>query len=460
MRCRILCGILMSAAVVGGCAPGPMDESAWPEPRPLGSRLPAVRPPRLPDAVAPEPGAGEPTGRLSLRDALAAALLGSPDLAASGYEVRAREAEALQAGLHPNPELELELENFGGTGALDDFDSLETTVSLSQLVELGGKRVKRRRVAEAGARVAGWEYEIRRIDVLSRTAADFVGLLAAERRSRIAAESLELARRVFDAVGERVDAGKVSPVERTKARVELARASLEREQALREVAAARARLAANWGSIAPRFDELAGDLDQAIPPPTLESLIERVQRSPDLARWAAEAALRQAEVELALAQRMPDLTLAGGVRHFNEIDSTAFVAGLSLPLPVFDRNQGGIQAARLRAIQGGRLEDAVRVQIHAAVTGAFQTLDSAFVAVRTTRDEILPSAELAFEAAEEVFRQGKIDALDLFDAQRTLFDARRQLTASLAAFHLAIIASERLIGAPLHDDDQTQGDDE
>jgi cobalt-zinc-cadmium efflux system outer membrane protein len=456
---RAACALTALVLVTAGCPPGPLDDSAWPEPRPLGQGLEAFRPSRSSEGVVGVGSFEEPSGALALRDALAAALWRSPDLAATGYGVRAREAEAVQAGLLPNPELDLELENFGGTGELGDFDTLETTLALGQLVELGGKRVKRRRVAEYEARITGWEYEIRRIDVLSKTAADFVGLLAAERQLEIAIETLELAQRVFDAVGERVDAGKVSPVERTKARVELAQAELGREQAQRAVTAARIRLASNWGSTDPRFDSLSGDLDHTDSPPALDTLVARIEHSPDLARWAAEAALRQAEVELALAQRVPNLTVAGGVRHFNELDETAFVAGLSLPLPVFDRNQGGIRAARLRVVEGDRLEEAARVQVHTALAEASQVLDAAFVSVRTTREQILPSAELAFQAAEEAFRQGKIGALDLLDAERTLFDARRQLTEALTTYHLAVIAGERLIGAPLNGDERPQGSD-
>lgn len=460
MRSRLICGILSLAVAIGGCVAGPLADFAWPERRPLGRDFQAFRPSRVPDSSPSSSSFTEPAGTLSLRDAIAAALLRSPHLAAMGYEVRAREAEALQAGLFANPELDVELENFGGTGEFADFDTVETTLVLSQLVELGGKRVKRRRVAEYEARSAGWDYEVRRIDVLSKTAADFVGYLAADRQLLIAIETLELAQRVFDAVGERVDAGKVSPVERTKARVELAQAELGREQALRAVAAARIRLASNWGSNDPQFESLSGDLDHTDSLPSLDTLLVRVEQNPDLARWAAEAALRQAEVELALSQRVPDLTVAGGVRDFNELDEAAFVAGLSLSLPVFDRNQGGIRAARLRALRGSRLEEAARVQVHIAVAEAYQVLDAAFVSAYIIRDQIVPSAELSFEAAEEAFRQGKIAALDLFDAERTLFDAHRQLTDALTAYHLAAIAAERLIGAPLHDDDRSQRRDQ
>lgn len=443
--------------IMNGCARGPMGDAAWPDRSPLGRDIQSIRPPTDPREPLAIGAFEDPSGVLLLGDALAAALLHSPSLAAAGYEVRAREAEALQAGLRPNPELDIELENFGGDGSVRDFDSLETTLALSQLVELGGKRVKRQRVALHEARLAGWDYEVRRIDVLSKTAADYVGLLASQRRLMISIESVELAGRVFDAVSERVDAGKISPVERTKARVELAQAELGREQALRTVASARMRLASNWGSTTPVFESVAGDFDRVESPPSLESLLGRVEQNPDLARWAAEAALRQAEVELAVAQRIPDITVAGGVRQFSETDETAFLVGVSLPLMLFDRNQGGIRAARLRLLQDGHLEDVERIQIRTAVAGAHGVLDTAYFSVDTIRDQILPGAILAFEAAEEAFRQGKIGALGLLDAERTLFGARRQLTAALTTYHLAVIASERLIGAPLHDDEQPEG---
>jgi len=455
---KITYTLLVLFLMVGGCAaPGPFDDSIWPEPRPLGSDMETVRPARSPEDSRPDDAFHEPTGSLSLRDALAATLLRSPMLAATGYEVRAQEAEALQAGLYPNPEMELEFMNFGGTGQFGDFNSLQTKLTLSQVIELGGKRMKRHRVAEYGTRLAGWDYEIMRIDVLSKATADYVSLLAAERCLRNAEETFELAQRIFDAVSERVDAGKVSPVERIKARVELAQVELARGQADRAVRAARVHLASNWGSTDPQFTHLTGNIEHTDSLPTLDSIIERVEQNPDIARWVSEAALRQAEIELALAQRVPDFSLMGGMKHFNGADEVAFVAGLSLPLAVFDRNQGGIRAARLRSLQGDRLSEAAQIRVRTAVVEAYLNLESAHISVRMTQDTILPSAQSAFDAAEEAFRQGKIGALDLFDSERTLFSAHRQLTDALTNYHFAIIAAERLIGAPLHEADYVEG---
>src|SRR6185369_8254891 len=111
----------------------------------------------------------EPTGELRLRTALDLALERSPDLQSVSWEIRARDARALQAGRLPNPQLHAEIENIGGSGDHQGVEDTETTVRLSQLIELAGKRGKRQRVADLGTTLAIWDYEAKRLHVLSET---------------------------------------------------------------------------------------------------------------------------------------------------------------------------------------------------------------------------------------------------------------------------------------------------
>ena len=104
---------------------------------------------------------------LTLRDALSLALLKNPELASVSWERRAAEANAIQQGLFPNPELEFEVENVGGRGSAGAFEASETTILLSQMIETGGKRGKRRKVAGLGAELVGWDYESKQLDILS-----------------------------------------------------------------------------------------------------------------------------------------------------------------------------------------------------------------------------------------------------------------------------------------------------
>ncbi len=459
---RSHCPLLLGAVVVlSACSTSPLDDTRWQALPDTGETARASWTPPPSPYLDPkqEDDDPEPSGSLSLGDALGAALRHSPELAAFSYEIRALEAEAIQQGLVPNPEVSLEFENFAGSGGLAGARAMETTLSLSQVIELGGKRMARRRVGDATAQLEAWDYEVRRLDVLSKTAGDYVDLLAAYRRAQIAREVEALAQRVFEAVDDRVRAGKVSPLERTRAGVELARARLARQEADRQVDTARVRLASNWGSTTSRFDSLSGDFERVEPPRSLDELRRRVEQSPDLLRWAKVESLRRAEIELALSGRVPDLSAGLGVRAFNEGDDAALVAGLTMDLPVFDRNQGAIRASRLRLLRTQREQEAAHVRVRASLAQAHGTLENAFTRVETIRGEILPAAQRAFEAAETAFGQGKIGALDLFDAQRSLFEAKRQLTQALALYHHAVIAVERLIGAPLHETTGSEGDE-
>ncbi len=150
------------------------------------------------------------------------------------------------------------------------------------------------------------------------------------------------------------------------------------------------------------------------------------------------------------------MTLFAGPKLLEGADETGLTAGASIPLPLFNRNQGGILEARLRQAQAGPLRQAAEVRVRTDLVAAHQALDAAYIEILAIRDDIEPSARAAFEAAEEAFRQGKFGVLELLDSQRTLFGVRRQYLDALAAYHQAVIAVERLIGSPLHESTQDQ----
>ena len=351
---RLYLGVVgvIFAVVAPGCAL-PEWGSSLPEPRPLGSGYGRYAPTEsgAPAAGSVDPASSsetEPTGELSLRKAVGAALLRSPELASFAWGVRQAEAEQLQASLPPNPDLEAEFENFAGTGEFRGTRALETTVSLSQLVELGGKRGKRTRLASLGSRLAGWDYETKRLDVLTDVTRKYAALLAAQPRLDLARENLKLAEAAMGAVEKRVSAGKSAATEGLKASVEVATSRIETRRAERELAVARQQLAATWGSDKALFDRAVGDLAEISPPPEAEALTPLLAQNPEIARWEAQAAQRQATLDLAKAAAVSDVKVGVGYRQSWETGANdgAMLVTASVPLPLFDRNQGEISRAR------------------------------------------------------------------------------------------------------------------
>lgn len=386
------------------------------------------------------------TGVLTLERAVALTLERSAELAAARKEHDAAAAGVTQAGVLPNPNLELAADNFGNARKRDAGDRT-LSVGLSQLIERGGKRDARLRQAEAVRESAARDLEALRTRLSGSVRIAFYDLLAAQARADLANDAMQLATQVAETVARRVRAGRVSPVEELKAGLALSGARIEREQAARETAALRQRLAALWGDLTPGFSRADGDLDALPTLPAIAVLIDRARASPLLARWDSEADRRRAALEIERAKAVPDVTLSAGVTRFNLFDDHALMVGVSIPLPVFDRNSGAILEAHRRLDKSADERRGEEIRLITELAEARQRAEAARSEVATLRAEILPGAQTAFNAAQRGYELGRFGILDVFDAQRTLIDNRLRHLRALAEFHRNTGEIERLTGA-------------
>lgn len=439
---------------------------------------------------------------LTLREAAALTLAHNPQLAAFDWKIRAAEARALQAGLRHNPELSLEVEDIrwnegatpqteshtlsvgatgGGVTADRSVDSgtcpglaeSQATLRLSQVVELGGKRAKRVRLARHEKDLVRWDYEAARLDVLTAVAKRFVGLLSGQERLALARENVSIAEETLRLTCTRADAGEVSPLEATKAQTQCATARIAQDQVQRDVDTGRNELAAMWGAKTAEFERVVGSFDEILSVPPYEELLDSIRKNPDLARWVDEMETREAALDVQRSLRIPDLTVTLGLRTrglashtqhgwtVNPDGSMALSEGesgydgrresgvvmeIGIPLPIFDRNQGGIKEAEADAARAHEERRSAEVELHAGLHAAYETLLHSHDAAMALRDEIMPRARDTLERTREGYSQGKFGYLDVLDAQRTLFDARQQYQEALTAYHLAVTDVERLTG--------------
>ena len=446
IRKNMLSFMVLLVMAASGCAVY-RNDSPRVAARPLGRDLSTYQVPDESSLNTPEePNIAEPAGSITLSQALAYALLHNPELAVYAWEMRVSEAEELQAGLLPNPEIEIEMEEVGGGGGRSGFTSAESALQLSQLIELGDKRSRRVRIAALQSQLAGWEYEAKRLDVFTKVANAFVDVLAAQRQLELANELTGLSEEMLTTVAQRVEAGKDSPVETTKAQVALSTVRIEQKRAIGQLESARKRLAVTWGSRSATFERVVGQFDQVLPVPAESQLLQLLVQNPDIARWAVEMEQRRAILEMEKAKAIPDPSVRGGIQHFNETDDTSFLFGLSIPLPLFDRNQGEVLAAKYNIAKAQQQRRAAELAVYTAVVDAYQELSSAFTEVTDLKEEVLPGAQCAFDAVGQGYRQGKFNYLEVLVAQQTLFEAKGRYVESLAAYHKGKVEMERLIG--------------
>ncbi len=399
----------------------------------------------------------EPTGVVTLREAAALALMHNPRLAVVSLERRAADARRLQASVRPNPELAVEIESLAGRGQRSGFDGAETTVSLGQFIERGGKRDKRLRAASLGAEVAEWDFESQRLDALHEVTQTFVRLLAAQERLALAGQLHDLSSEAQSAVAQRVEAGKDSAVDALRADVALSHSRIALRKATHALVTARQNLAATWASRAASFEMAAGDFYVVAAPPTIADVNEMIAANPDLARWATVQKQRRAALDLEKAAAKSDMTVAAGVQRFEETDDSAFVVGLALPIPLFDRNQGRIEEAAANLAKAGKERQAAETEIATLLSQALNGLAAAYEEVRILQTDVLPKAQQAFEAAQQGYREGKFDYLYVLDTQRTFFETKVQYIDAVEACHLSRADVERLMGQAIDPDPTSAG---
>jgi cobalt-zinc-cadmium efflux system outer membrane protein len=409
----------------------------------LRARAPELKP--VPGATGHPPYAD----RVTLGSAVRRVLTFSPAIRAAFLEIEAKRGEEAQAAAKPNPELLLEVENFGGTKDKRGFESSEETLSISQTIELGDKRLKRLRAAHLDASLAGWDFEAVRVQTALEAAQSFVDVLAAQERLVVLRDFVEIAERTRASVEARVNAGRASPIELDRAVVALAKAQgLARSEEAR-VDAAKRKLSSLWGSEKADFGTAVGRLDRSRRAPSFERVKGYLAKNPALARWTDGIAHRVAQLEVEKSKGFRDLKVGIGVRRFSEDDSAAAVASLSIPLQVFDRNLGGIAAAERRLAKVEHEKKAARNQLVGTLVDALGALKIAATQLEALEGQVLPAAERAFERTRIGYGEGRFDILYLIEAQRSVFETRHEIVAARADYEKARVQVEALIGRDL-----------
>ncbi|MFV3130791.1 TolC family protein [Niveispirillum sp. KHB5.9] len=390
-------------------------------------------------APAAAPSLLETTSLLTPETAIARALESAPRGLAARARLDAAGGAVTQADTSPNPEVGFELENFSGSGPYKDFRSSERTYSLSQTVELGGKRGRRTQAARAARDVAAADLDLARLDLTRDVRLAFSEAVAASRQVELARDGLRLAVAVEDAIKARVEAGREAPIQANRADIARRQAQLEVDKAGRRQTAARQVLAGLTG-----LDPAGLQLDEG-----WFSRIDGVEpqaagEAPDLRRLQAEAARGRAELSVEQAKLVPDVTLSAGFRQFKEDGENAFLVGVSVPIPIFDSNRGGIAKARADLVAAEADLAAERIDLERRLTAARFNLAAARDTATSLRDSIIPTAEQAFALANEGYGQGKFSYLEVLEAQRTLVEARTDLINAFQGFHDARAELERL----------------
>ena len=384
---------------------------------------------------------------ITISEAIHRASDSSPTVVQAQGSVAAAEARARQAGVRLNPELGLAVESFAGTGPYRGFNEAETTLSVSQRFELGGKRSARRELAEADLLTAQLSLLQARTDAVGDARSRFAELSVARDRLQLAREAEARARELARIVGILVDAGREPPLRALRAQAAAAEAEATRRAAEANLSQAASALASVLGRADVLLEpEGSYDLPNTAVRPTAAATTDFSEGAPLQVRVAmAERNAALARLRVQQAAAVPDITGDLGVRRFEATRDVALVAGLSVPIPIADRNRNAVQAARVEIqLADARLAQA-RIENVRKVRDAHSALTAAIARVDALQNSGLNQAREAVRLADIGYRAGKFSLLELIDAQDALNQAESALLDARLARAQAAATLEKVL---------------
>lgn len=365
------------------------------------------------------PGVGATTNQLdalTLEQALALAEQHHPQLAEARALVEAAAGRAQQAGTRPNPELVVRAEQipFKDTPARDR----QYVVGFAQTVPLGSKVAKARQAELLEQEARAQQLEVVRLEVRKRVHTAFATALYQEQAARIQTRIAEDFTRTIALIKARVEAGDAVPEELARAEMEQARAEVEVRRSRSLQGQAASALTTALGSTELRLASLAGNLEATFEVPTLESLTARLAEHPELLEAQTAQKVNAARLELAMVQRIPDVTAEVLYRRLEATRQNTLDFGLRIPLPWFNTGQGRVREARAEAVAAEARSRSTQAELQKRLHTAHAELTTALANRRALKDDILPRAITVLAAVEARHAAGELALDDVLSARR------------------------------------------
>ncbi|WDQ14781.1 TolC family protein [Rhodopirellula sp. P2] len=382
-----------------------------------------------------------PLGQLTLSSLESMALGAHPAIAEARARVAFSNGQAIQAGLPFNPVLQYQSDEIG-----NEASSGLHSVQLSQQFVTANKLQLAQQVQAHEAEKRRSELRMAELQVLTNVRTAFASALVAQRRSEIASQIVDLAEKSLNSVKDLLDAEEVSRVAWLQARVETEQARITAENAATQLRANRTALAAATGLPALPEGALVGDIAEGLSETPWDSLLSEIKAtSPELS--AAGSALERARwsLRLACAQVTPNITGLVGVGVDAASDDTFARIGVSVPLPLWNRNQGNIRSARASISEASAAIERTQWSLEGRLANAAGRYQVALERYHRLNTSVLPISEETYQLSQRAFEAGETDYLQLLTVQRTLFNTRLSVLEAAAQARQAAAEIEGLL---------------
>ena len=356
-----------------------------------------------------------------LPDLINIALERNPELKAAGFEIDAARGRAVQAGLYPNPVVTVIGDELGDrTGP----KGVNTLPLVTQEIVTANKLRWAKSVADKETDLFTLALARQRLFLLTTVRQGYFEVVAGQRRIEVLTELVGLATTSSENAKKLLKQGETAKPDTYQFEIDLERLLADKEAAERELAAAWTRLAASMGVPTLPFARLEGKLETAIPEYEFErARAYMIEVHPDV-RFAQTAITRaDLYVKYQQALRVPNITVGAGYLRQNQNQSNDYTLQLSIPVPLFNRNQGNIRAAQAGLWKSAVDLESVQNDLTKRLATAYGQYAASKARAERFRKVILPKAEESYRLTLAVFKGGQFEYLRVLQAQRVINEA-------------------------------------
>ncbi|MFW0778586.1 MAG: TolC family protein [Rickettsiales bacterium] len=388
-----------------------------------------------------------PTTVVNLQQALAWTLARHPELQVFQHRAAAYQGFADEVGASPRPTVALEVEDFAGNDSRDGFDSAQTTLSVSWLIQ-GDRLTSRRNSALLSASQLELERQIAALDLSAQTARYFIQALVEQQRILLTEQAVAQAKRAVAAINKRVETGRSPNYDLLQAEVNLAQHELEAEDLEHEMDAILFRLAAQWGDGRERYRPV-GDIYRLPAIGDVNHLFAELKNNPSLQLLANQQRIKESQINLARIEARPQWQMGLGLRRYEETDDYALVAGLSVPLGSDRSSTGRMEKLRAEQAQASAESTAIEQQLDTQLFVLLQEIKHSEHVIETLRQQIIPRLDRAQQEAGQAYQAGLLSYQQWLALQNQKLTAQQSLLDTFEKLHLQHIELQRLTGTSL-----------
>jgi cobalt-zinc-cadmium efflux system outer membrane protein len=369
---------------------------------------------------------------LTLADALSRTMAKNPKLRVFDFRLQGIDGARMSADQAPAYEAGMEVENILGSGDMQGLDDAEYTLTLSSVIELGGKRQARTGVANSRYALLEANREAETLDLLGKVTQRYVATLALQEKLGLASQSVALNESTLNIIKRRTKQGATHESEMLRAKAALTNSRIAHSVVQTEYKKQKVMLASFWGETRVDFQRLSGDLFRFETSEPFDTLYKKVSENAVIRVYASEQRMRDAELQLAQSQSDSNIRWQVGARRYERTGDSALVAGVSVPLFSGRRNQGQVKTAMAARDEVEYRQESALLQLHTLLYDAYHTRLQNIDAVEQLRSSVLPELTKALEFTQQAYERGRYSYVEWTAAQHELLSTREAVVDAAA----------------------------